>query len=249
MNVAILEDVPELDFKTPFDELNELRAVLTTQEIAELTGLRRETISRARSNVRFQRRTERALRDLYVLVTRMRSVLGDDLGQLAAVLRRPQGELGGRSIAELLREGQVEIVLDSLPPAPATDEETLADFRLSPDVEARLEPWKPPTKEQLARAAAIEAEHVAALLADDPELDSRLGSIEAALREHFGAGAKVLRKIIEPYDIPDGRDELYLRVHTDLSFDEEIDGLGEFLGRHQDLLAPVRSRLTIGFLG
>jgi hypothetical protein len=248
VNVGILEEMAELDFKTPFDELTELRTLLTTQEIAELTGLRRETISRARPDSRFQRRTEKALADLYAVVTRMRSLTGDDIGQLAAVLRRPQDDLGGRSIAALLRGGQVDAVLKSLSPAASTDLEALANFRLDPDVEAQLEPWKEPTEEQMMRAAAIESDQVSDLLAGDPELASRLGAIEAALLAHFGPGTRVERRIISEYDDPEGSDELYLRVHTDLSFDEEIDGLGALLERKRDLLRPVRSRLTIGFL-
>jgi hypothetical protein len=240
--------MPDLDFKTPFDELGELRAVLTTQQIAELTGLRRETISRARPDSRFQRRTEKALGDLYLVVTRMRSVLGEDLGQLAAVLRRPQEELGGRSIAELLLEGQVEVVLESLAPAAPTEAEVLTDLRFDPEVEAQLTPLEEPSEEEVLRDPALD-EQVAAVLAADPELDSRLDAIEAAIRRCFGPGSRVERQIISPYDVPDGSDELYLRVHSDLSLDEEIDLLGELLRSDKDLLAPVRSRLTIGFLG
>lgn len=247
MNVAIIEEVPKLDFKTPFDELSELRTVLTAQQIAELTGLRRETISRARPDSRFQRRTEKALGDLYVVVTRMRSVLGDDLGQLAAVLRRPQRELGDRSIAELLLEGQVEVVLEHLTPAVPTAAEMPANFRLGPEAEARLEPWVEPSEEEKKDSGLDE--RVAALLAADPELSSRLDAIEAALVAHFGPGARVERQVVSEYDDPDGGDELYLRVHTGLSLDEEIDRLRDFLGREAGLLAPVRRQLSIGFLG
>jgi hypothetical protein len=248
VNVAIIEEVPKLDFKTPFDELSELRTVLTTQQIAELTGLRRETISRARPDSRFQRRTEKALGDLYLVVTRMRSVLGEDLGQLAAVLRRPQEELGGRSIAELLLEGQVEVVLESLAPAAPTEAEALAGLRLAPEVEAQLTPLEEPSEEEAVRDPALD-EQVAALLAADPELSSRLDAIEAALVAHFGPGATVERQVVSEYDDPDGGDELYLRVHTGLSLDEEIDRLRDFLGREAGLLAPVRRQLSIGFLG
>jgi hypothetical protein len=219
VNVGTLESV-SLDFKTPFDELSELREVLSNQEIAEMTGLRRETISRARPDSRFQRRTEKALGDLYAVVTRMRAVAGDDLGQLAAVLRRPQASLGSRSIAELLKAGKADAVLDSLAAAPrAAPEEP------RPDAGVR------------------------ALLAADPELRSRLTAIEAAIVRHFGPGTRVERKVIVEYDDPQGEDDLYLRVHTDLSLDEEVDLLSEFLGREKDLLAPVRERVVIGFLG
>jgi hypothetical protein len=237
--------MPKLDFKTPFDELSELRALLTTQEIAELTGLRRETISRARPDSRFQRRTEKALADLYLVVTKMRSVVGD-LGQLAAVLRRPQEELAGRSIAELLRAGQVEVVLESLAPAAPTEAEVPAGFRLSPAVEAQLEPWREPSEEE-AEDPGLDGQ-VAALLAADHELGARLGAIEAALVAHFGPGARVERQIISEYDLEED-DELYLRVHTDLSLDQEIDRLGEFLGQEEELLAPVLQQFAIGFLG
>lgn len=224
MNVATLEHV-SLEFKTPFDELAELREVLTTQEIAELTGLRRETISRARPDGRFQRRTEKALADLYRVVTGMKSVRGEDVGQLAAILRRPQAEFGGRSMAELLRDGQVDTVLESL-------------FSGTP-VNAG----------EAARKPTVE-ERVAALLDGDPELRSRLPAIEAALLRQFGPGATVERKIVnEVWDDPDGPDELIVRVHNDLSLDENIDRHADFLTRERDLLDPVRSRFAIGFIG
>jgi hypothetical protein len=224
VSIGILEDTMPLDFKSPFDELNELRAVLTTQEIADVTGLRRETISRARPDSRFQRRTEKALGDLYLVVSKMKAAAGEQVGQLGAVLRRPQHELGGRSIAELLREGQVEAVL------------------------ASLAPREEPSEREMGGDSDLD-ERVVALLDADLELRSRLSAIEAALVEQFGPGAEVERKIIEDYEAPERSEEIYLRVHTDLPFDEKADRLGELLEREQDLLAPVLPRLTIGFLG
>lgn len=221
MSVGIVEGMP-LDFKSPFDELTELRAFLTTQEIADLTGLRRETISRARPDSRFQRRTEKALGDLYLVVTKMNSVAGG-VGQLAAVLRRPQAELAGRSIAELLREGRVEVVLASLSPGPPAQAEPKVS---NPTIDERVD----------------------ALLEGDPELRSRIPAIEAALIEHFGPGARVEREMITSYDESEGNDEIYLRVLVDLTFDEKIDRLAEVLEQESDLLAPVRSKLTVGFL-
>lgn len=234
MSIATLDNMTPLDFKSPFDELKELRAVLTAQEIAELTGLRRETISRARPDSRFQRRTEKALGDLYLVITKMKEAAGGDLGQLSAVLRRPQAELAGRSIAELLREGKVEDILRSL----SSDGPTV-----------QLERRQEPSEEEMVADPALEA-RVAAVLEADPELGARVGAIEAALVRNFGPGSEVERKIVsEYYDDPEESDELYLRVHTDLSFDEEVDRLGDFLRREEDLLAPVLPRLTIGFLG
>ena len=150
------------------------------------------------------------------------------MGQLAAVLRRPQEQFAGRSIAELLREGQAEVILESF----------------SPDVES----WQKPSEENHVGDPALDA-RVAAVLEADPELRSRLGAIEAALVRHFGPGSVVERKIVnEFHDDPEGSDELYLRVHADLSLDENIDRLAAFLEREGDLLAPVRAQLTIGFL-
>jgi hypothetical protein len=217
--------VASLDFATPFDELTELRAVLTTQEIAEFTGLRRETISRARPDSRFQRRTGKALGDLYLVVTKMRAVIGEDLGQLAAVLRRPQAELGGRSIAELLREGEVDVVLESLSEVAST--------------EAR--------KAVNARERQREGQ-VAKLLAAHPELWSRLPAIEAAVVKHFGPGARVERQIIINYEGTEEDDELLLHVRTDLSLDERIERLSEVLHHEEALLAPVRRHLVIGII-
>jgi hypothetical protein len=218
--IDTLEDVSGLDFKTPFDELTELRSILTTQEIAELTGLRRETISRARRDSRFQRRTEKAVGDLYLVVTRMRSILGDDLGQLAAVLRRPQAVLDDRSIAELLKEGRVDLVLEHLAapePVPSTT--------LWPGAES---------------AADVEA-----YLVGDPELADRLPAIEARVREHFGPDVRIERGLdIEPGSPVVG---FSLRVRNGLSFDENLARLTSVL-IDRDLLEPVADRLTIGFL-
>jgi hypothetical protein len=97
---------------------------------------------------------------------------------------------------------------------------------------------------------SVEAELVTAVLDAEPELRSRLGAIESALIEHFGSGTRIERKVIEDYDDPeDVPDDLYLRVHTDLPYTQELDGLTEFSRRHQDLLDPVRGKLSIGFLG
>jgi hypothetical protein len=237
----------KLDFKTPFDELRELRTALTAQQIAELTGLRRETISRARPDSRFQRRTEKALGDLYAVVTRMRSVAGADIGQLAVVLSRPQAALGQRSIADLLREGRADLVLEHLDPPDPTGADELANFRLSPELEARLTASEERSGGEVVKDPTPD-ERISALLAAEPDLDSRLGAIEAAILESFGPKARIERTIIDPYDVPGGREELYLRVHTKLGFDEEIDRLGDLLRQEEELLGPVMSRLTIGFL-
>jgi hypothetical protein len=246
VNLVTLQDVP-LDFKTPFDELSEIRRYLTAQEIAELTGLRRETISRARPDSRFQRRTAKALEDLYLVVTRLRSARGDEKGQLASVLWRPQAEFAGRSIAELVREGQVDVVLRSLSTDEPTEAEEIASFRLSPEVEARLEPWREPSDDEVVRDPDLDL-RIEALLDSDPELRARLGTIEAALVGQFGPGASVERQIIDDYDSVETSEELYLRVHSDLSFDESIDRLAEFLRREEGLLDPVHRHLVIGFL-
>jgi hypothetical protein len=226
VNAVIVEDVP-LDFKTPFDELTELRAYLTVQDIAELTGLRRETLSRARPDSRFQRRTEKALGDLYTVVTRMRSVAGDDVGQLGAVLRRPQAVLGDRSIADLLKEGKLDLVLQHLagaePPARA----------------ARQRPGEPP------------ADAVETFLAADPELASLLPQIEARVRDHFAPVQRIERGIIEDFEGESGDrsgDVFYLGVRTEMSFDEKVKRLMALLEKEQDLLSPVHDRLSIGFL-
>jgi hypothetical protein len=225
MSIGMMEGVTNLDFKSPFDELTELREVMTAQEIAELTGVRRETISRARPDSRFQRKTEKALADLHRVVTKIRTARSGEVGQLSAILRRPQAEFAGRSIADLLREGQGDSVLRSL--------STEASIGADPGT------GKPTVEER-----------VAALLADDPELATCLPAIEAALLRHFGPGASVERKIVnEVYDHPEESDELLIEVHSDSSLDERIDRHAEFLARERDLVAPVRSRLTIGYLG
>jgi hypothetical protein len=228
VNVATLEGMP-LDFKTPFDELRELRTLLTTKQIAELTGLRRETISRARPDSRFQRRTEKALGDLYLVVTRMRTVADDDLGQIAAVLRRPQAALHGLSIAELLKEGRVDEVLEQLGAPEPTDPVPLPHSR----------PGEPPDD-------AAET-----FLAADPQLAALLPEIEAKVREHFAPTEGIERGIIEDFEGEPGDrsgDVFYLRVLNDLSLDANVKRLITFLEQERQLLSPVHSRVTIGFL-
>jgi hypothetical protein len=222
IDVATLDGVAGLDFKSPFDELSELREVLTVQQIAEFTGLRRETISRARPGKPFRPRTERAVGDLYLVVTRLRSEPDLDLGHLAAILRRPQPELGGRSIAELLRAGEVREVLSHLAtPAPAK-------------VDTSWWPGEPP------------AEAIEAFLAGDPELAARLPEVEARMREHFGPEVRIERGL----DVEPGSAEIgfYLRAHNDLPFDENVERLGALLAQEEELLGPVADRLGIGFL-
>jgi hypothetical protein len=244
--VGTVFDMAGLDLATPYDVLTELRSMLTLAEISEMTGLRRETLSRARSGVRFQRRTAKALDDLYLVVNRLRPMLAGDVTHLAAILRRPQEPLGGHSIAELLREGRVEVALEHLAP-PLPEEEKLEDFRLDPEIEAGLSA----SEDGLASPPRGNPTHVdpAELLDGDPDLTSRLPAIEAAIRERFGDDVRIERKIIrEPFN-SNTRDELYLRVHSGLSFDEEVDRLRRLLREEQDLLGPVQRRLTIGFLG
>jgi hypothetical protein len=47
---------------------------------------------------------------------------------------------------------------------------------------------------------SADADRVAAFLASDPELDSRLPEIEAKIRAHFGAKTKIERTIFSPMD-------------------------------------------------
>jgi hypothetical protein len=247
VNVSILEDMAPLDFGTPFDELNELRAVLTAQQIADLTGLRRETISRARPDSRFQRRTEKALADLYLVVTKLRSARGGDPGQLASVLERPQEELGGRSIADLLREGRVVVVLEHLSPSEPSELEQLENLQFDPELLAQLSPTPHDVRPDEVQLAA-EARRVASVLDEDPELAALLPAIEAKVGFHFGPEATIERAVIADYDTPDGPDELYLRIRSPLDYDDQFDLLAQLLRDEADLLEPVRTRLTIGML-
>jgi len=241
----MVEHVAELDFKSPFDELSELRAVLTTQQIAELTGLRRETISRARPDSRLRRSTEKALGDLYAVVARMRSAGGGDLGQLDAILRRPQPLLGNRSIAELLREGKVDLILEHLAaPGPAAAGQ-LEELRLDPETLAALGPSRSAAD---AAGPGPDPRRVAALLDHDPALAALLPEIEARIREHFGADAQVERAVVTDPDDPDARAHLYLRIRSGLPFDAELDRLTALLDREEALLESFHDRLTIGTL-
>jgi len=238
--------VDALDLLTPYDDLKDLRTVLSAQQIAELTGLRRETISRARPGSRFRRQTARAFTDLNVVVGRLRRVMGDDPGQLSALLERPQPAFGGSSIAELVREGQVDLVLDRLAAAEPTEAEQLENLRLGADVEAELraleadDPGPPP--------AAIKDDRATDLVAGDPELGRRLPEIEGSIRGRFGAGARVERAVVADPSDPGGAGHLYLGIRTALPLDEQIDRLGALLSEEEDLLGPVQTRVSVGLL-
>jgi hypothetical protein len=245
--LVTVPDMGRLDIRTPFAELTELRSLLSVNEIAEMTGLRRETLSRARPDGRFQRRTEKGVHDLFVVVTRLRPLVDGDV-HLAAVLRRPQPEFAQRSIAQAVREGQVEVVLEYLARPEPTDPKELENFELPPEIVAELEANEEEVRPEPPAEDPTLAARISALLAADPELSSRLPEIETKVREYFGPEARIERKIIEPYDIPDGHDQFFLRVRTDLSVSEAGDRLGDLFEGEHDLLGPVAGRLTIGFL-
>jgi hypothetical protein len=235
---------------SPYDELTELRSMLTVQEIAEVTGVRRETLSRARPDSRLQRRTQKALDDLYAVVSRLEPAMGVGAVHLAAVMRRPQAALDQRSIAELLQEGRVAEVLAHLdPPEPdPTETEQLEDLGFDPEVLAQLTPTPTDDDPRVQAKLAEEERRVAALLDADPDLADRLPAIEARIHEHFGADARIRRSVLAAHDDPEGSDGLYLGVRTGFSFDDEIDRLGKLLVSSENLLGPVRERLTIGNL-
>jgi hypothetical protein len=93
-----------------------------------------------------------------------------------------------------------------------------------------------------------QADDVAAFLASDPALASRLPEIEERVLHHFGPGTRAERTVFHPYDEEDAPDEFHLRVITDMTIDERIDRLKALLDEERELLAPFRSRLTIGIL-
>jgi hypothetical protein len=250
-STTVLANVPgmaKLDTRTPFEDLTDLRQVLSLGEIAEMTDLRRETLSRARPDSRFQQRTAKGLHDLYVVVSRLRLMVDGDV-HLAAILRRPQPEFARRSIARVLRDGQVDAVLRHLDQPEPTDQGELGKFKLSPEVVAELEASEKAERPKPPAEDPALAGRIATLLSADPELSVRLPEIEVKVLEYFGPGASVERKIIEPYENPDGHDEFFLRVHTKLTFPEASDRLGDLLEGERDLLSPVASQLTIGFFG
>jgi hypothetical protein len=249
---ASLIQVAPLDFRTPFDELTELRSVLTAGEISELTGLRRETISRARPDSRFRRRTEKALRDLYAVIVRMRALPSAEMGQLASILRLPQPLLEGRSIADFLKEGRVDEVLEYLAlPEPGTAGQ-VDTVRLDPVALATLGPSEEtPEASAVPRStvSAVEARRAADLVEADPELALLLPSIEALVRDRFGAEALIERGVVPAErDDPGDSDHLYLRISSALPFDLEMDRLADLLAEEAGLLEPVSTRLTIGIL-
>lgn len=95
---------------------------------------------------------------------------------------------------------------------------------------------------------STDPDRVAAFLAADPELDSRLPAIEEKVREHFGPETRIERTIFSPMDEEDAPDEFHLQVIADLDLDERIERLKALIGEERDLLAPVRPQLTIAIL-
>jgi hypothetical protein len=89
---------------------------------------------------------------------------------------------------------------------------------------------------------------VAAFLAADPELESRLPAIEERVLDHFGPGARVERTVAHLHDEEDADDVFVLRVVTDLDLDEKLDRLGVLLDEQHELLAPFKPRLRVGIL-
>jgi len=237
-----LLDVEGLDLTTPYEVLIELRSSLTLAEISEMTGLRRETLSRARQGTRFQRRTAKALDDLNLVVTRLRPMLGGEATHVAAVLRRPQESLGGRSIAELLREDRVDVILEHLV-APARQ---LDYLRFSPELGAELQEAASRPSPDASRS--LTTDDPAELIAADPELSAMLPTIEATIRDHFGGNVEIQSEVLIEPSNPDGRDMLSLRIRHDLSLDEAMDRLAELLEQEHDLLRPLVDRVTIGIL-
>lgn len=235
-----------LDLLTPYDDLRDLRAVLSAQQIAELTGLRRETISRARPDRRFRRQTAKKVTDLNVVVSRLRSLIGEDPARLAALLERPQSEFEGNSIAELIRGGRVEIVLDHLADPEEKAEEQLENLQLDPDVLVELSALE---SEGSATATDAPADGRAAdLIAGDPKLGRRLPKIERKIQERFGAGTKTERAVVVDSSDPDSDGHLYLGIRSSLPLAEQIDRLEALLSEEEELLEPVQTRLTIGTL-
>lgn len=91
-----------------------------------------------------------------------------------------------------------------------------------------------------------QTDDVAAFLAADAELDSRLPEIEEKVLQHFGPGARTERTVFHPLDEDDPDEVFILQVVTDLPFDQKVNRLRALIGEENDLLAPVRPLLTIG---
>lgn len=235
-----------LDLLTPYDDLKDLRAVLSAQQIAELTGLRRETISRARPEKQFRRQTARIVTDLNAVVRQLRRVIGEDPVQLAALLERPQAALDGSSIAELIRDGRTAVVLGHLAGTETKNEERLEDLQFDPEVQAELEALQ--SEERATVAAAIADGRAAELIAVDPELGRRIPMVEAKIQERFGADARVERAFVADPSDPDSSGHVHLSIRSRLPLDEQIARLGAFLSEEEGLLASVQTRMTIGVL-
>jgi hypothetical protein len=179
-----------------------------------------------------------------------------DRAHLAAVLRRPQQEFGGRSIADLLREGKVDEVLQRLGSTTAADQR-LEDLSFDPETFAALGAGERGAERPVAGSGSSSARsdtlstnsgdpRLVALLEADPALADLLPSIEARIRDHFGADAQIERAVVADPDDADGGDRLYLRVSTGLSFEQEVELLTALLDQEEARLEPFRDRLTVG---
>ena len=142
----------------------------------------------------------------------------------------------------------MDVVLEHLaPPAPAEGEQ-LEDLRFDPATLAALSASESKGVADPSSSVAEERRVAAELLASDRPLAALLPEIESSIRDHFGADAQIDRAVVTDPDDADGRDRLYLRVGTELPFDQQVERLTALLDHEEDRLEPFEDRLTIGTL-
>ena len=216
--------------------LDELRQSLRSSEIAEVTGLRPETISRIRPGHRPARRTERLLDDLCAIVTALGGEPGGADARIRFALVRRRPELDGRSIADLLRAGLADRALELLA-GPADDSELAVGETLERELAASERGAGAPRDR---RTVAVRQ-----FLAADPQVSALLEKLPESLQAAFRAPVR-----LEPTVLPDesglGDDELFVGVASDLELSEANQRLGEFLGSAWDRLGPATERIYLG---
>ena len=235
---------------TPFDELTELRSVLTAGDRRghrapsrdPLPGPARQSLPAA-----YREGARRSLRG--------RHPAEADDGRRPAISprscvdhRRPSRS--ARSPNCCKRGGSKEVLEHLDPPEPdPTTAEQLKSIRFDPETLAQLRPAPTDDDPRVRAKLAEEERRVAALLDADPELASRLPAIEARIREHFGADAEIRAPVIAEYD--DARKGATVSTSACAPAclsTRRSNAWASFSSSRRDLLAPVRERLTIGFL-
>lgn len=218
-----------------FAELDELRSELTNQDLAEIVGCRRETVSRLKPPHRPSREIERRIDDVFAVVSVARRRQRIPPGSTRHLLLGRRAELGERSIAELIREKRTAEVLEllvSTPTQPDLDDEldeVLADFRDLPPAAS-------------GGGSDDGGDETAPEVPTD--LQDVIDRVASVAHDYLGDFRVSADSVWDDTDPPDGRGVLLVELHTPLAFDEANRRFRSFLADNLDLVQPVADRVT-----